>query len=58
MIFEDMNSIELIIGLISELIQKCDTIEEFDESFNNAIGGKNDKEEQLIHNRSFSKKPI
>lgn len=38
-----MNSIELIIGLISELIQKCDTIEEFDESFNNAIGGKNDK---------------
>ena len=37
---EDMTTTEYIIGLISVLIKKCKTLEEFQEAFNEAIGKK------------------
>ena len=38
-----MTYIQWVIGLISELLKKCNTLEEFQEAFNNAIDQKNDK---------------
>lgn len=40
MVSEEMTATEYIIGLISALIEKCKTLEEFQEAFNKAIGKK------------------
>lgn len=38
--FDEMTNTEYILELISALIEKCKTLEEFQEAFNKAIGKK------------------